>query len=208
MPTPVNGYCTLAELRASPVANWPSSDTTQDQFLCDIITAASRAIDEECGRYFYKSAAHEVRYFSAKDYNRAYVGDFVSVTALYTDNASGDRSYPYTWQTTDYDTWPYDAATFSEQFPYRFIEVTPRGTYKFPKGLAKGIKLDAVFGWPAVPSPIAKACLLYSFEMLKFYQTPLSEAAGEPVTTAQAVRLVPMDPRVVSMIQDYQTPVI
>jgi hypothetical protein len=203
MPTPVNGYCTLAEFRASFVTNWPSTDTSLDQNFCDIITAASRAIDQETSRHFYESTAHEVRYFTPRESTRIFVGDLVSVTALYTDNDSGDRTYPYTWATTDYDLWPYDAINLSEPEPYRFLDVTPRGLYRFPVGVAKAVKLDAIFGWPEVPQPIQKACLLYSYELYKFYQTPLSEAAGQPVTTAQAVKLVPMDPRITSLFQNY-----
>lgn len=204
-----NGYCTLDDLKAQPVMNRDGSHgMNDDQFLCDIITAVSRRIDTETGRYFYKSTAHEVRYFTPSSWERCFIGDFVSVTALYTDTLTGDRTYPNTWTATDYDLWPYDAATSSEPAPYRYIDKAPRGLYQFTKGLPKGVKLDGVFGWPQVPSPIAKACLLLSYEVYKFYQTPLSEAAGLPTSTAQYVKMVPIDPRVMAMIANYARPAV
>lgn len=204
---PVNGYATLADFKASPVMNI-DSDVSLDQFYCDIITAVSRRIDTECSRYFYKSAAHEVRYLTSKSTDRLFTGDLISVTALYTDATGGDRTYPTTWTTTDYDLWPYDAATLSEPEPYRYIDVTPRGLYQFTKNLAKGVKLDAVFGWPQVPQTIQKACLLLSYETFKFYETPLSEGAGIPTSTAQYIKLAPIDPRVQAMIMNYSLPAV
>lgn len=202
--TPVAGtslYCTLAELKSSDVLNTPAT-ATDDTFLTEIITAVSRAIDNETGRYFYKSAAHEIRYFSTRNQERCYVGDVVSVTALYTDTSVGDRTYPYTWATTDYDLWPYDAATASEPEPYRYIDKTPQGLYQFPTNVAKGIKLDAVFGWPEVPTAIAKACLLWSARIFKRYQSVLGVSSATPF--GQALVQAKPDPDVAAILANYR----
>jgi len=167
-----------------------------------VITAVSRGIDKQCSRYFYKSSAHEVRYFTAKNVNRCFVGDIVSITALYTDNLSGDRTYPFTWSATDYDLWPYDAATDSEAEPYRFIDVAPRGLYQFPIGLAKGVKLDAVFGWSAVPAMIAKACLLWSERTYKRLSTPLGTSSMSGLGIV-SIKVPPPDPDVLVMLSNY-----
>jgi hypothetical protein len=203
--SPTDGYCTLAELKLETVLNatnvvWADG---VNQFLCDIITAVSRAIDGQTGRYFYKSAAHEVRYFMAKNWSRVFTGDFVSITALYTDDLGGSRSYPHLWTTDDYDLFPDNAAALSEPEPYRWIQAQQRSSSRFPINQSRGVKLDAVFGWPQVPQAIQKACLLWSYETYKAYQTPLSEAAGDPVTTGQVLKLVPMDPRIKTLIMNY-----
>ncbi len=78
-----NGYCTLSDLRSAPALNYDSTDTAQDQILCDIITAVSREIDKQTGRFFYKSAATEIKYFTAVNNFRVFVGDVVSVTNLW-----------------------------------------------------------------------------------------------------------------------------
>jgi hypothetical protein len=218
-PAPVNGYCTLADLKSPDVLSTPAT-ATDDQFLCDIITSISRSIDQNTGRYFYKSAAHEIRYFTPKNSYQLFVGDLVSVTALYTDDISGSRTYPYTWTATDYDLAPYDAATESEPAPYRWIETTPQGLYQFPMrgygwpysgaynrsntaGIPKGVKLDGVFGWPEVPSAIAKACLLWSERVFKRYQTPLGQSAMTAL--GQTVLKIPgPDPDISALMDNYR----
>jgi hypothetical protein len=202
-PVPVNGYCTLADLRSSPALNFEAAYTTDDQLLCDIITGTSRAIDKQTGRYFYKSSAHEVRYFTTNNHMRVFVGDLVSVTALQTDNLNGDRSYPFTWSSTDYDLWPYDAGVMSEPEPYRFIDVAPNGVYQFPVGIARGIKLDGIFGWNAVPELINAACLLWSMRTYKRYSTPLGSASMSALGTV-SVKVPPPDPDVEAMLSNYR----
>lgn len=184
--------------------NIPTASTTSDTTLEGVITAVSRAIDNECGRFFYKTStgSTDTRYFTPIESERLFVGDFVSITALYTDSLSGDRSYPYTWASTDYDLWPFDAATTSEQEPYRFIETTPQGEYKFPVHLAKGVKLTAVYGWPAVPTVITEACLLWSMRVFKRYKTPLGVSAMTSLGEVTS-RLPPPDPDVKLMIRNY-----
>lgn len=205
--TITNGYATLTQLKTVDRLNISTSDTTSDTTLEGIITAVSRAIDLSCSRYFYKSTASEVRYFTPRESNRIFVGDVVSITNLYTDNLSGDRTYPNTWATTDYDLFPYDAATFSEDQPYRWIDVSPRGVNFFPVGLAKGVKLDAVFGWPSVPAAITEACLLWSERWFKRYKTPLGISAFNALGET-TVKVPPADPDVEQMLNNYRTPAI
>lgn len=205
--TITNGYATLSQIKNADRLNISTSDTASDTTLEGIITAVSRSIDRECSRYFYKSTAHEVRYFTPRETNRAFIGDVVSVTALYTDNLSGDRTYPYTWSSTDYDLFPYNAAATSEQEPYRFIDVAPRGQYLFPRNLAKGIKLDAVFGWNSVPAAVTEACLLWSERWFKRYKTPLGVSAMTALGEMQ-VKAPPPDPDVMDLLQNYKVPAV
>jgi hypothetical protein len=187
--------------------NAPAAYTTDDQFYCDIITGVSRAIDGECGRYFYKSTASEVRYVTAINEERLFLGDFVSITNLYTDTADGQRTYPYTWASTDYDLWPYDATISSEDEPYRFIDVAPQGRYKFPKNLARGVKVDGVFGWPAVPQAIQRACILWSFRVFKRYSTPLGISSTTQLGQI-TVKIPGPDPDVQMMMNNYRIPAV
>jgi len=205
--TITNGYATLAQIKANDRLNISTSDTNSDTTLEGIITAISRSIDRECSRYFYKSTAHEVRYFTAKDQERLFVGDVVSVTNLYTDTLSGDRTYPTTWAATDYDLFPYSAATISEPEPYRWIDVTPTGSNRFPVRLAKGVKLDAVFGWSSVPTAITEACLLWSERWFKRYKTPLGISSMTALGEMQ-VKAPPPDPDVMDLLQNYKAPAV
>lgn len=202
-PAPVNGYCSLADLRSTPALNFDAAYTTDDQLLCDLITATSRAIDKQCGRYFYKSTASETRYFTTPNTTRVFVGDFISITSLSTDTLSGDRTYPFIWAATDYDLYPYDAATTSEPEPYRFIDTTLRGQYLFPAGIPKAVKLDAVYGWAAVPELINAACMIWTERNYKRLSTPLGSASMSALG-AVSVRVPPPDPDVEQMLANYR----
>lgn len=203
--TITNGYTDLTTIKGADYLN--ISDSNSDTALEGIITTISRAIDNECNRYFYKSSAHEVRYFTARDPYQLFCGDVVSVTALYTDTSVGDRTYPFTWQTTDYDLFPYNESTMSEPEPYRWLDKTPLGTYQFPVGVPKGVKLDAIFGWNAVPSAITRACLLWSMRWFKRLKTPLGVAAASFLGET-TVKFPPPDPDVMALLSNYKMTVV
>jgi hypothetical protein len=213
---PVNGYCTVNDLRNYPVLQWPSTDFSQDQLFANIITSISREIDTNCARFFYQLS--ETKYYTPENAYRLTVDDLVSVTTLTTDDLSGSRTYPYTWATTDYDLWPYDAAQKSEPEPYMAIDVTPQGQYLFPcnnytgydtvyrystlsRNLTKSVKITGIFGWPEIPAAITEACLLWSFKTFKNYQTPYTD----PDMANQKVSYVPLiDREVFAMIKNYR----
>lgn len=199
--TITNGYCTLAELKDANVLSF--SSTTSDTFLENVIMAISRSIDNECGRYFYKSTATEDRYFTALNTERIFVGDVVSVSAVYTDTLAGDRTYPYTWSSTDYDTWPYTSSTVTESDPIRYIEKTPLGIYQFPVGVRKGVKVTAIYGWYSVPIAIQRACILWSERFFKRYQTPLGVSASTALGEMQ-IKVPPPDPDVQAILSNYK----
>lgn len=200
--TIVNGYCTLAELKAAPALNL-SSSTANDAFYENVITAISRSIDMQCARYFYKSTADETRFFTPRSYIHVFVGDMVSLSSLYTDTASGDRTYPHQWSATDYDLYPYDAAQISEPEPYRWIDRTPRGTFFFDKNVPKSVKVTGIFGWSAVPAAISKMCLLWAERMVKRFDTPLGVSASTALGEMQ-VKVPPPDPDVEAVLSNYR----
>ena len=205
MPTPVNGYCLLADLKSADVLK-TAATANDDQFLCDIITAVSREIDNTLSRYFYQaSTTSETRYFTAVNSTRVNVGDMVSISALATDTTTGSRTYPYSWATTDYDMWPYDASNSSE--PYMFIDVTPTGNYTFPLKIAKGVKVTGIWGWPAIPAPIAKACLLQSGIVFDRYKARLGVTSMSALGQI-TVKAPTLDPLVMNMIGTYRRPAI
>lgn len=150
--TPVNGYSTLAEIKALKEIN--STDTARDAIIEEMIEAASRFIDNRCGRVFYLSTADETRTFTAAADDYCFVDDLVSVTTLKTDE-DGDRTYEITWASTDYDLLPENAA--AKGWPYTYIELAPLGRYDFPEQ-RKGVQIVGKFGFPSVPEPVSIAC--------------------------------------------------
>ena len=73
-----NGYCTLADVKAA----LRITDTIDDSLLEQSINSASRMIDQYCNRYFYSTAAGEVRYYQAEDSYTCWIDDCQSISSL------------------------------------------------------------------------------------------------------------------------------
>lgn len=197
----VNGYCSRTNLRSAPALNFEATYTSDDVLLDSIITAVSREIDRHTGRYFYKSASAETAYFTAQDSDFVDVGDLVSITSLATDD--GSRTYPDVWASTDYDLWPFNVASFSEDEPYRQIHITPEGDFTFPRNTKKGVKVVGIFGWNAVPVLIQQAALLWSERTYKRLSTPLGSSSMSALGVV-TVKVPAPDPDIQMMLETYR----
>lgn len=192
-----NGYATLVQVKSADVLN--ITDSNSDTNLELVVEAVSRMIDNKCGRHFY-STALEVRYYTAEDNRWLFVDDIASASGitLQTDD-DGDRTYQYTWASTDYDLVSYNNLT--DGWPYGLIRVSPLGTYIFPTG-NKGVKLTATFGWPAVPKPVTLACMLQSAREYRRFKAILGIAGASPV--GQIMMSIPkLDPDVEALLKPY-----
>ncbi len=187
-----NEYATLAELKARLQITDSSSDTVLDQ----VREAASRAIDDYCGRRIY--AANETRTFTADDSYCVFVDDLLSVTTLKTDE-DGDRTYEITWATTDYDLGPENAALDGR--PYRWIEVAPNGRYTFPRG-RRGVQIVGSFGYAAsIPVQVREACLIQSSRIYKRGEA-IFGVLGMPAA-GTAVWISKLDPDVQQLLDPF-----
>jgi len=173
--TITNGYTDTSTMKGPDVLNISASDTTSDALLEVIIEAASRTIDSDCGRFFYKSATDETRYYSAEFAEKLFCNDdIVTITELATDDAN-NRTWSSLWSASaDYDLIPYNATAMGR--PYTSIEMTSIGAYIFPT-YPKAVKITGVFGWPSVPMKIKQACILLSARLFKRLSTPLGVAS-------------------------------
>ncbi len=162
--TITNGYVTLSEIRGE-IGITDGTDTTDDTRLEHAVEAASRAIDEECRRRFYLDGAASARYYTAKDNDYLRVDDIGATTGLVVaTDEDDDRDYDYTWAATDYDAEPYNAIADGE--PITALRTTPQGVYSFPLN-RKGCKITAKWGWPSVPPPIKRACMIEAVRLYK-----------------------------------------
>ncbi len=189
-------YATLEELREQ----LDIPDDSQDAKLARALAAASRAVDQHCGRRpggFAVPTADETRYFTAEDGNVLWVGELLSVTTLATDE-DGDRVYECTWGLTDYDLEPYNAAL--DGVPYRRIATTPNGTYSFPVSVQKGVKIIGRWGWPTVPAAVVEATLLQAARLFRRKEAPFGVVGAPDI--GQAVALGRLDPDVATLLRD------
>lgn len=193
-PTSGNLYATVAALKE----RMDITDTDDDTMLTAILTGVCRAIDTHCGQSFYQDNAASVRYYTAIDRETVFVDPLVSVTTLATDD-DADRTYGTTWQTTDYDLQPANAA--SRERPYTWIEVAPDGDYCFPTR-SRAVKLTAIWGWPAVPAQVSEAALLWGERLYKRKDAPFGVAS---FIEAGEMRLIKeIDPDVQTLLAPFR----
>lgn len=189
-----NGYTTLELVKA----RLDITGSGQDASIEQQIEAASRWVDDYCGRTFYQETG-VVKTFTADDPLWLPVRDLVSVSALVTDN-DGDRTYETTWATTDYDLDPQDAD--DRGFPYTQVTGAPGGDYTFPVGVARGVKITGTWGWPSVPKPIAEATALLAIRFRKRVDAPFGIAGSADLGMLQNIPRT--DPDVAALVAPFR----
>lgn len=202
-----NGYITLAELQAVAIPTNVSPTSAGNTKFEYTIEAASRLIDKYTGRRFYN--VPETRYYTSDDIQVLETDDFTSVNALKTDT-NGDGTYETTWNTTDYNLWPYNASLDGK--PYMAIEVAEGSNYDFGIAYPKGVLLSANFGYvsgtqaaTAAPDLIHQACLMISLRYLERKNTILGIAGNLQLGEKRV--LIPditLDPDIKTMLDGFR----
>jgi hypothetical protein len=83
--------------------------------------------------------------------------------------------------------------------PYQYVEVRANGDYSFPDTEA-GVRVVGVFGWPAVPGPVRRVCLLLASRMWHRRNAPLGVVGGGEFATL----ILRNDPDIRRMIEPYR----
>lgn len=168
-----NGYCTLAELKAS----LNISDNVDDTALEAAITAASRMIDDYTERFFYVNGSvgsPVTRYYTAVDPYTINIDDITTVSEVASDD-NFDRTFGTVWSTTDYMVEPINNPI--KGWPYS--RVLAIGSYIFPYQLPQSVRIKGVWGFSAVPSEVNMAALIQSSRLFGRRQSPFG-IAGSP----------------------------
>jgi hypothetical protein len=172
----------------------------------DVLDAASRKVDEFCGRRFYLDVdANQVRYYSPDDPYTLRVDDISVITTLKSDDA-GDGTFENTWTlNTDYVREPLNAASDLE--PWSKLCVHPSGAHFFPTGFPRSVELTGQFGWPAVPSPVRMATKMVAHRFLKRLREAPHGVVGFGMDGA-VVRMMSIDPDVEDLLTPYSRKVL
>lgn len=188
-----NGYCTLAELKAS----LDITDSIDDGILERAITSASRAIDRYCARNFYKVTA--TRLFVPRDNYIVDIDDLVSLTTLKTTD-DDTQTFDITWSASDYQLEPLNGVVDGMPTPYTRIRAI--GDYTFPllEGEAS-VQIAGVFGFNAVPDEVNYATMIQASKLYKRKDSPLGVISGEYGAMRVGVRL---DPQVSELVDAYR----
>jgi hypothetical protein len=204
----IHVYTTLPELKMA--LSMPPTDTRDDDDLQEAILTASRAVDGDCQRTFYKQT--DTRTLEPTDPYRLRLGpynDLVSITTLKTD-PGGDGTYEITWATSDYQLLCSDGTpninAGPEPRPYQRIRAV--GTQMFPlpwtswgAGRRDLVQINGVWGWPAaVPDRIRRATRMAAAEIFKLREAPFGALGFSDL----GIIRVRENPKYLRLISDYR----
>ncbi len=152
-----DAYATAATYRAVI----SKSDTAEDAEVLDDLTAISRYLDSELGRFFTVDASVVARtYYPPPNGGRLLLThDISTATGLIVksdDNADGTAEI--TLASSDYRLHPENADLDPEAKPWRGLWLNEWGDVSlWVQG--RMIEVTAKFGWPAVPKAIERATI-------------------------------------------------
>ncbi len=172
-------YCTVEMLKS----RFKDTRTTDDLEYHAACFAASRALEQYCGRTFYRRT--EIRTLipgSARALRLPDFHDLVSVTTLKTDG--GDGTYGTTWQASDYQLVTDDGTpninAGPEPKPYVKILAVGGNSFSLAAGTARRdlVQITGVWGWPSVPWAIKQAAAIVAAETFKLKDSAGMVASG------------------------------
>lgn len=164
------------------------------------IIAASRAIDEICGRRFYADTdSTQVRYYSPSQGNVVPIHDLVSLTSIKLDDGD-DGTFETTLTSGQYVLEPLNAAADGK--PWTKIRLRPTAFEYFSTGYPKSVEVTGKFGWSSVPQPIVEATKIIATQICKRKR----EAPFGVISTSLdggAVYIARSDPQVQMLVEPY-----
>lgn len=198
----MSDYTTLAALKSTLDLTGTSF---ADSDLSAAITAASRAIDQQCGRRFYPDTdANQVRTYLPVNAGYAVIDDLCTFTSLQQPTGT-------TWTLgTDFYLEPQNAA--ADGRPWTAIRTIAR-PFIFPlsqmtsgwAGFDGRLTVTGQFGWSATPPEIVEATTILAARLV---QRARSAPFGVVTGIDQIVRLSRLDPDVSMLISPYMVSVI
>jgi len=193
----VNGYCTLADLKAALRVQ----DSIDDSLLELAIESASREIDGYCERVFYSTSA--TRIYAPTNIYTVTTDDIISVTTL--KSSSDGVTYDITWATSDYQLEPLNGVAGGLVTPFTRIRAT--GNYLMPTfsvgtfyELEALIQVVGVFGWSAVPAAIRQATVILAMRLFKRLDSPMGVISND----LGSMRVGRVDPDVEALLSPFR----
>lgn len=118
-----------AWIAEDPTQVLDANDQSMDVLLGSLLDAASRRIDDDCGRIFYQQTATARSYYPGRT-GIVEVVDLLSVTSIVIDT-DGDDIVETTMATTDYVLEPFTEESGLGAARYQRIRSSLTGGYKF-----------------------------------------------------------------------------
>lgn len=166
----VTSYATVDRLRRRIGVD----DSDENDLLDAALVAASRHIDQWCGRKFYQDDLPvTARVFAAGNKNWVDLGgwDISTTTGLLVATDTDDDGVYETSLTlgTHFQVEPLSSFSSSgEAWPGTGLRIIGAGGEYFPASSGRPtVQVTARWGWPAVPSPVSQACLALAADIWK-----------------------------------------
>lgn len=193
-----NEYAELGEMKATLEL---VGESFADDDIALALTAASRGIDNVCGRRFWLDEDNtSVRYYSPDDECELALDDIVDLQELATD-PGGDGTFEETWTVnTDYILEPLNAA--DDGWPYTCARRHPLSGLYFPTCYPRSVRVTGQFGWSAVPESVKSATVILATKLVRRAR----EAPFGVVSIGLdggAMRIARTDPDVMFLLGEY-----
>jgi hypothetical protein len=164
------------------------------------IGAASKGIDEYCGRVFDQSSGTQQMFYEWNGGRCIPTDDIVSLGTVEVDY-DRNGTYETTWaQGTAFMLEPYNAAFFGK--PYEQLGLLPSAVYYRPLWYPPLIRITGVFGFPAVPAPVKEATTILASRFLRRAREAPFGIVGLGIDSG-AVRISKVDPDIAFMLESF-----
>lgn len=191
-------YCSLAELKAA----LSIQDSVDDTILESVIDAASRFVDAHCCRDFTVAAGTASRdYAPSGRYSPLTIDDATSIVAVKIDDDL-DYSFGETLvSNVDWQAEPLNGRAAGQDWPYTRLRPLEDGYWPLGRIGRATVRVEATYGWPAVPNAVKQATILQASRMFTRYDSPLGVAGfGEMGAMRVSSRV---DPDVAMLLEPF-----
>ena len=188
------------------------SGTAQDNNLDFALDAASSAIDDFCGRVFYKTDATQDRFYDCEFADFIYVDDIATTTGLVVKTLNSDGTDLKTLTLgTDFFLYPHNADKTDPIMPFNKIVMALESSGQtLPTTYPKGLKVTATFGFPVqsgsdtVPAAIKQATLIQAARFFQRKNSPMGFSGNPETGQAPVIFLSELDPDVKTLCRKFK----
>lgn len=198
-----NAYCSSFDVRQEFAAGGGTANASSEKYghiIWEMIVQASRLIDRFKGVEpgSYRAETSETRTYRGTGTVRQPIDHYVSVSAVAVDEtASGSYT---SWTSSDYDTWPENAAAMSESIRRLDVNDTSNTTKSI---WTKGARRVQVTGVPGItsapPDEISRACRIMASRWYKRAQQAWQDASAN-AELGQMLYVKKLDPDVQTIL--------
>ncbi len=191
------GYVELTEFKSALNL---TGQTFLDLDCQNAILAGARAIDQTCGRHFWKDTTASTALYDAPSFDYVVIDDVVSISEFAID-LSGTGTNFVASPTNTYVAGPYNNPSISR--PYEWIRLRNWTGPYFPTWYQQTLRVVGIHGWPEIPAPIKEANMILAHRLLRRAREAPMSILTVGLESARAVRIQDSDPDVYNLISGY-----